>query len=931
MANNKDWSLFGNLIFHPIGGAVTATKRFFYFSSLNGSYNRNNNPQYSVEANKIGAAAQAALSSGLGTSDNKANIIDWNQKYNQIIEFLQHAVAQEQANEQTYFSQKLALFKSNFTAKEIASSPELKEIERLLSGGGKNFDYIAFIAALNVLLQGLDNTKELFKYELDRLGTMANGISEMRKNRENQLKGYFKDLDPTQQAQKIKTSMQKFDSQRKSIYLDRKNLNKLHGKKVNLEKIAPTSDVAIGHWVTDIINRVFNSKEFRATAIAQIKKCGYNASQVEVVLKPILIKSITSYGIRHMKEILNGEIYKKHTRDLLHELIDDIDFNMNLHMEGYYDNFGQFGKHIDYFKEGLQGILNGTQGANELFEVISTLEKNMIEYKKNSKEKAEGETVLKILGKGQIGSKNVSKQVADITRFENAIKKLENLAKKQIVAAQTNKQVKKNILGTNTKINLGETKIDVHIDNKGNVTIENTQGSSNELIKELYKGQTTDPHKFIKQAKTKISRKIKNKLDEAIKSYSGAQQQKMYELLEKTVQGLQLSVGGPTLSEIKLGIQSALISETGSNLVWSGKINLKNDFYEIFTPGIDDDDFSKELNAFQQQELMTLMEEMQAIIEVEQQEATEMFVDNIQTTSKNIVKGKKNGDYELYMKLFLDNYNLYLSKEQQVNDKLNNVIQQFLATQQTIQDQELLGKILAAKKKGFLASLKNTMLISSTMKTYNDYQNDIGFIGGSLGANAMQQIDHLNQLFTAAGIPMTSAEIEWLKFAVINCSPVSVIGEKNKDLIENYLGSLAVFALFDEAGAEMTLFSQQINQQVNSTMSTPSILHLYGLNGIYYPGSFVLSQVLDGVLLMNNVINEGTINQEIHNGVAITNNTNFGMIPNKREAEPSDRTPWQTVSKKAEANTKIQITFMAGLLSILASLNAAMNNVILPA
>lgn len=930
MANNKDWSLFGNLIYHPIGGAVTASKRFFYFSSLNGSYNRNNNPQYSVEANKIGAAAQAALSSGLGTADNQSGVIDWNQKYNQIIEFLQHAVAQEQANEQTYFSQKLALFKSNFTAEEIASSPELKEIERLLSGGGKNFDYIAFIAVLNILLQGLDNTKELFKYELDRLGTMANGISEMRKNRENQLKGYFKDLDPTQQAQKIQAGMQKFDSQRRSIYLDRKNLNKLHGKKINLEKVAPTSDVAIGHWITDIINRVFNSKEFRATAVAQIKKCGYSTSQAEAVLKPILIKSITSYGIRHMKEILNGEIYKKHTRDLLHELTADIDFNMNLHMEGYYDNFGQFGKHIDYFKNGLQGILNGTQGASELFEVISTLEKNMKEYEKNSKEKAEGEAVLKILGKGQIGSKNVSKQVADITRFENAIKQLENLAKKQIAAAQANKQIKKNILGANTQINLGESKIDVHIDKDGKVTINNTQGSSNELIKELYKGQTTDPHKFIKQAKTKISRKIKNKLDEAIKSYSGKEQQKLYELLEKTIQGLQLSVGGPTLSEIKLGIQSALISETGSNLVWSGKINLKNDFYEIFTPGINDD-FSDELTDFQQQELIDLMEEMQAIIEVEQQEATEIFVDNIQTTSKNFAKTKQFENYELYMKLFLDNYNLYLSKEQQVNDKLNSVIQQFLSTQQSIQDQELLGKILAAKKKGFLTSLKNTMLISSTMKTYNDYQNDIGFIGGSLGATAMQQIDNLNQLFTAAGMPMETAEIEWLKFAIINCSPVSVVGEKNKDIIENYLGSMAVFALFDEAGAEMTLFNQQLSKQVESTISTPSILHLYGLNGIYYPGSFVLSQVLDGVLLMNNIINEGTINQEIHNGVTITNNTNFGMIPNKGAAKPSDTAPWQTVSKKAEANTKIQITFMAGLLSILANLNAAMNNVILPA
>lgn len=927
--NYNDWSLFGNLIYHPIGGSVLAANRFFYFSSLLGNYNKNNNPQYSIEANKIGEEAKSALTNDLNATDGHSSIIDWNQKYKQIITFLQHAISQEQNNERNYFAQKLALFKSNFTKEEIVNSPELIEIERLMSADGKNFDYIAFIAALNTLLQGANNTKELFKYELDRLGTMANGLSVMRKNRENQLKGYFKDLPPDQQKKKIDMSLKKFDDQRKMVYLDNKNLNQLHGKKTNLKTVAPTSDVAIGRWITNIINTVFNSTTFRAQAIEQIKKSGYNAAQAEAALKSLLIKSITSYGIEHMKDILTGEIYKKHTKDILDELIDNIQFNMDLHIEGYYDNFGQFGKHIDYFKNGLSGILKGKQSANELFAVISSLEQRMVKYDKTSKEKIEGETVLRILGKGKTGSNNISKQVADITKFENIIKKIEGLAQKQATAMQNNQQIKRSILGTTTQVNLGESKINIHIDTTGHITMDSTKGSTNPLIKELYKGRTTDPHKFIKQAKTQISRKIKLKLDAALHSYSNKEQQKLYELLEKTVQGLQLSVGGPTLSEIKLGIQSALVDNTGSNLVWSGKINLKNDFYEIFTPTIDNT-FSKELSAFQQTELINLMNEMQAIIEVEQQEASFNFANNIENTAKTMVKEKNFGEYESYMQLFLDNYNLYLTQEQQIDEKLNTIIQHFLATQQNIQDQELLGKILTAKKQAFLNSLKNTMLISSTMKTYNDYQNDIGFIGGSLGTTAINQIDHLNQLFTAAGMPMEQKEIEWLKFAVINCSPVSVIGEENKDIIENYLGSLAIFALFDEASVEMTLFSQQLNKNIENTISTPTILHLYGLNGIYYPGSFVLKQVLDSVLLMNDIINEQTVTQKIHNGVAITNNTNFNMIPNRGLKNPIDTNPWQTVSKKAEANTNIQITFMAGLLSILASLNAAMNNVNLP-
>jgi len=44
--------------------------------------------------------------------------------------------------------------------------------------------------------------------------------------------------------------------------------------------------------------------------------------------------------------------------------------------------------------------------------------------------------------------------------------------------------------------------------------------------------------------------------------------------------------------------------------------------------------------------------------------------------------------------------------------------------------------------------------------------------------------------------------MNWLYTAIINCSPVSLIGEKHKNIIEDYLGALAAFALFDEGSAE---------------------------------------------------------------------------------------------------------------------------------
>jgi len=50
-------------------------------------------------------------------------------------------------------------------------------------------------------------------------------------------------------------------------------------------------------------------------------------------------------------------------------------------------------------------------------------------------------------------------------------------------------------------------------------------------------------------------------------------------------------------------------------------------------------------------------------------------------------------------------------------------------------------------------------------------------------------------------------DLKWLRSAILNCSPVSIVKEKNKNLIEDYLGSVAALALFDEGGAEAKIVS----------------------------------------------------------------------------------------------------------------------------
>jgi len=233
----------------------------------------------------------------------------------------------------------------------------------------------------------------------------------------------------------------------------------------------------------------------------------------------------------------------------------------------------------------------------------------------------------------------------------------------------------------------------------------------------------------------------------------------------------------------------------------------------------------------------------------------------------------------------------------------------------------------------FLNELENTLYISSTAKTYNNYMDNIGFIGGSVGSNIVAQIEHLNDLFTAAGMGLTPVELNWLIFAAINNSSLSVVGHKNESIIENYLGSLATFALFSEGGAELEIL-QNIKNPKEMATTTPNIMHLFFVNGAYYPGSYVLQQAVNHLKLILSDM-ENTImgnHSSFQNGVKITNTVNFQDLPNNANSKRKQNTnrPWQAVSATAQRKTSLHIIFLAGLLSVVTNLTKQLNEIKLP-
>ena len=127
---------------------------------------------------------------------------------------------------------------------------------------------------------------------------------------------------------------------------------------------------------------------------------------------------------------------------------------------------------------------------------------------------------------------------------------------------------------------------------------------------------------------------------------------------------------------------------------------------------------------------------------------------------------------------------------------------------------------------------------------------------------------------------ISKADMNWLYSAVINCSPLSVVGETHKNIIEDYLGALAAFALFDEGGAEAEIISG-VAEKTRKGYSSPNILHIYAVDSIYVPGSYVLTKTVEELKACAENAYSAYQSQRRGATIAIVNPMHEGMVPNR--------------------------------------------------
>lgn len=219
-----------------------------------------------------------------------------------------------------------------------------------------------------------------------------------------------------------------------------------------------------------------------------------------------------------------------------------------------------------------------------------------------------------------------------------------------------------------------------------------------------------------------------------------------------------------------------------------------------------------------------------------------------------------------------------------------------------------------------LAEMVRHFNIHGTVKGYfgaggtrNRFAMEGGFGGASFGATLLDEIQNVNKLVTAAGgEPFSDEQIQSLVFLAMNAGS-HLIGKANKEPLERYFSIFAGLFMFNDAA----LIAEDVkNMKEHLQTSTVMDLHMYTLNGVILPSSFILENTYNALFKVATEVSQKVL---VETGIRTTLHTY-----NKSYESAANI----TVSSMAETvlnATKFEITFLKGFLDILKQLEEAVN------
>lgn len=246
----------------------------------------------------------------------------------------------------------------------------------------------------------------------------------------------------------------------------------------------------------------------------------------------------------------------------------------------------------------------------------------------------------------------------------------------------------------------------------------------------------------------------------------------------------------------------------------------------------------------------------------------------------------------------------------QIRDQQAKILQDAAkeAEQQNAQLQEVLTQF------NVLTSVKDQNGIL-TRASDGIYERGIGFQGGAMGENSdySSVVDNIIMLAKAGNISGYAADAEWLKFAILN-SGIGLVGERKKATLENYITLFAAYLMFSDAKNIVVDAVNQTAEQIGKEITSNEI-HLYLVNGIYLPQSYILQTLHDR---MQEILQSGMMNQRnLYDGTVRVEITSY----NPGDFYPGNtQTDWERESQKAQDTTKIKMYYLMNFGSLIQDL-----------
>ena len=932
----SQYAIYGNLLYYP-----NSPQGLIFFETLSDKdgYNERRGIKYQLRARQVYQQGLQHLNSNTLTADGwlKHGSEEYENKINAIIEFLKHAIDTEQENQLQYFKAKKDLIRKKFTDEEINGSPQLKTLVDYLqsvSTNLNNFSYEYFIVLINSLLQGREYTKNSIIYEKNRLQEVQNVSIQLTQQLADNMK-------KQNQVNDLSLGMERryYEESRRQIkihYIEQKELlnydtSLLSNKIKNV--IQPTIDQKIAELVRNSINHVWEDPQIKndfATIILNYYKQKQQKPLQQTVadkMKEVVTKSVLNYVSENLDKISNSRFSSNYTNQILNDVLNQLKNDMgyaNVTMTGLPNNLF-WTTQLAYFDQ----YVKDSQRAKGLFDAIDKF------YKQAHKTKIKNLSKDQKITYNALGLRGQGKTDKAVMQSINFVHELERLAK------QLHQQLKKNKLQTNDKITRTVTRqLDgkkqekefvFTVDQHGRLIIPDDFKSyyaGAQSAAALFQLKNSSAHtlqSLISAAKGKLSRFFVTKLNNL--KNNGAKQQ-LLNTIKNNIRGeAQMNISGPTFNEIVAGLQ---IQQRGEELViyFPGYENNKNDLITISMNMNADTWVMQMQKLFSDNNIAGANEVIQDIMDTKKRlhlqfqknfsKAMNDMKKNDKLLSQTGVSGFHN--YREKANAFYEQWNRYHSVAiKQLNDlyTIGVDLVQSSPSDKFSQEQNQKYKQLAHE-------LEQTFYRTDTMKSYAQYQNDVGFVGGSIGTTLTQQLNAIAMIFEMAGYPLDNLNL--LQDLIMNTGPETIIKYKYRRPIETYLGALAAFMLFDEGGAEVEILQKTLTQNMKNAYTGPKILHLYRLNGLFYPGSYILAETLRGVEMLNLTISQIPKGTGSHGTtIRIVNKMTTNNIPK------NSTSPWQNVAQSAiDGGVSLHITFLAGMAQILNNLQQTMNKIVIP-